>query len=341
VDQVDGNLDEGDRKLEESLRISLAGGFKDTIAQNHSWLGAHANWRGEFRRSIALSRDAQQAAMEIHDGFQELFALAFLCLAHIGLGEYAEALAVIQEGMVKARERDNRFILGRLTNSLGWLHQELGDFSRAVEYDRESVELGRLARNPNVEISAALNLGFDYLNLGDPPQALATLEEMLVRVDKFAFGAHRWRWAIHLRAYIAEALLGSREPERALTEAETALVQARATGSMKYVGRCHAIRGAIAAAAGDRDRAAADLAEALRIARSISYPTLTWQAAHSLARIRSEQGRPDDAAAAARLALETIDRVAARASQIGLGQTFLGWSRVQVARGDLERLVDG
>src|SRR5713226_1350030 len=46
LDQVGGNLEEADRKLEESLRLAEAGGFKDSIAQNQTWLGAHANWRG-------------------------------------------------------------------------------------------------------------------------------------------------------------------------------------------------------------------------------------------------------------------------------------------------------
>src|SRR3989442_14468815 len=48
LDQVSGDLEEADRKLEESLRLAEAGGFKDSIAQNQTWLGAHANWRGGF-----------------------------------------------------------------------------------------------------------------------------------------------------------------------------------------------------------------------------------------------------------------------------------------------------
>ena len=63
------------------------------------------------------------------------------------------------------------FILGRLTNTLGWLHQELGDFQRAVAYDRDSADLGQRIGNSNVEISALINLGFDYLHLGEPEKA--------------------------------------------------------------------------------------------------------------------------------------------------------------------------
>jgi len=338
LDQVSGDLEEADRKLEESLRLAEAGGFKDSIAQNQTWLGAHANWRGDFRRALVLCRHAERASAEIHDGFQELLALAFVCLAHIGLGEYREALAVINDGLTKARDRNNLFIAARLQNTLGWLHQELGDFRRSVELDRESADLGRAAKNPNVEISALINLGLDHLNLGESPRALALFEETMVRVEKQGFGAHRWRWAMHLSTYLAEALLTIGRPEQALGQVENALVQARPTGSTKYVAKCHALRGQIALQGRQWSQAEADLAEALRIARRIQYPTLTWQAAHMLARAQAEQKNVEEAVATARLAADTIAAVAARAPDAAVKSTFLAWPRVQVAMEDLERI---
>jgi hypothetical protein len=50
VDQVGGHLREGDKKLEKSLRISRREGYKDSLAQNLLWLGAHAHWQGHFPR---------------------------------------------------------------------------------------------------------------------------------------------------------------------------------------------------------------------------------------------------------------------------------------------------
>jgi class 3 adenylate cyclase/tetratricopeptide (TPR) repeat protein len=338
LDQVDGKLVDADRNLHESLRISEAGGFRDSIAQNLTWLGAHAEWRGDFRNAIAVSRRAQAAATEIHDGFFELLGPAFICLAHIGLGEYAQARAIIQDGLAKARERNNLFFQGRLGNTLGWLHQELGDFVRAREHDLESADLGRRIKNPNVEISAAINLGFDHLSLDGPRKALGHLEDCMTRVEKFGFGAHRWRWSIHTAVYLAETLLADGQPEAALGQIERALVQAHATGSMKYVGKSLAVRGEIALRAGRWDRAAADLAEALRIAREIAYPTLTWRAAHLLARAQVEQKKVEAAVATARLAVETIDATAARAPERALKESFLAWPRVQAALEDLERI---
>src|SRR5262249_37589084 len=159
---------------------------------------AHANWRGDFRRAVPLCRQAEEAASEVHDSFHELMALAFRCLALIGLGEHREGLRVVRDGLGKARERGNLFILGRLTKPLGWIHQELGDFRTALAHDREAVAIGREAKNGNVEISALINLAYDHLNLGDTGSALPMCEETLARVDKQGFGAHRWRWSNHL-----------------------------------------------------------------------------------------------------------------------------------------------
>jgi ATP-dependent transcriptional regulator len=276
-------------------------------------------------------------AADIYDGVIELMNQGSRCLAHIGLGEYAEAITAIHDGLTKARDRDNTFILGRLTNTLGWLHQELGDFQGAVEYDCDSAELGQRVGISNVEISALINLGFDYLHLGEPEKALALLENTFSRAEK-GFGVHRWRWIMHLCAYIADALLALGDPDRALTQVERGFIEARATGSMKYVARFHALRGEIALAARQWSQAEADCREALRLARQISYPTLTWQAAHLLARSQAGQNNLEAAFATIQLAGETIDAIATRIPDPALRETFLAWPRVQAVCAEQDRL---
>ena len=229
------------------------------------------------------------------------------------------------------------FSLGRLTNTMGWLYQELGDFQCAAEYDRHSADLGQRIGNSNVEISALINLGFDCLHLGEPERALSLLETTLSRAEK-GFGSHRWRWRMHLCACIADTLLTLGAPDRALTQVEQGFIDARATGSMKYIARFHALRGEIALAARQWSQAEADCREALRIARQISYPTLTWQAAHLLARSQAGQNNLEGAFATVQLAVGTIDAVAARIPDPALRETFLACPRVQAIREEQDHL---
>ena len=346
VHQMKGDLARGDEYLEESLRISEARGFKVAMAQNLTWLGAHAGWRADFGKAIALSRRAEETARDTHDGLSELIGMAFRCLALIGLGDYVQGQAVIKEGMTLAREREVAWILGRLTNSLGWLHQELGDFRRAAELDRESQQLGHAIKNPNVEVSALINVGWDHFHLGEADQSLAVLEDSQVRVEKFGFGAHHWRWRIHVAACLAEVLLAQGQPDKALVQAEKALLKAEETGSQKYLGKAHLLRGGIALGAADSTRAEADLRQALSIGQRIGYPNLVWPAAHALAtalasraeKDRTARSKGDEVHTLAALAAATIRSIAERAPDAGLSRTFLNWSRVETALEDLERL---
>jgi class 3 adenylate cyclase/tetratricopeptide (TPR) repeat protein len=338
--QADGEVAEGDRLFEESLAIARAEGFPDTVAVSLTWLGAHANWRGEFTRAIETSHQAAAASREIHDGLSELISEAFVCLSQIGLGQYAGALATIEAGLAKARDRNNSFIAGRLTNTLGWLYQELGDFRRAIEYDREAAEVGRRANNANVEVSSLINLSLDELNLGDPRTALALMEQTQERVEKFAFGAHRWRWSNHLSLYLSEALLALDDRDRAMEQADKALRQARGTGSLKYAGKAHALRGEILLKAGRPADARRELIKALALARRIGYPTLTWQAAHLLSLACAAMGDLD-VATTARLTVATLEQIGGCLPDAAMRRTFLAWRRVETAREDAERLLRG
>jgi class 3 adenylate cyclase/tetratricopeptide (TPR) repeat protein len=345
VMQMNGDMAGADEKFLEAIRICETRGFRSFATRSRVFLGAHADWRGDFPSAVALSLQAEEESREVWDGFNELMALAFRCKAHIAQGHHAEGLAIIAEGLAKARERDNRFFVGRLENTIGWVHQELGDFTGAIEHDRVSADIGRQIKNGNVEISALINLGYDHLHLGEVDEALTLLEDTQKRAEA-GFGAHRWRWAIHVTAYLAEALIAKGRPEEALTYIERSLAGARTTGSRKYIAKAHALRGQIALAAGQLPEAEADLAESLAAARSMGYATLTWQCAHQLSRAliaraerdRTARGAHERGYEMAKLAADTIRSVADRLTDPALAASFLGWSRVRAVQDDLDRL---
>ena len=90
------------------------------------------------------------------------------------------------------------FLLSRMQNHLGWFLRELGAVSRAAELDHESTDLGRTHGIANVEVSALINLGWDYLALGQPTRAWSYLAPTLDRVVREAFGSHNWRWQMRI-----------------------------------------------------------------------------------------------------------------------------------------------
>lgn len=194
VESWRGNVEEADRKLAASLQISHREGDKDALVPTLRYLSSLANWRGNFQPVIHFAQEGVSVARDIHDGFDELFCLAILCLAQWSQGDYQQAFSVTHEVLTKAHEWQNMFFLSRMKNHLGWFYRELGAVSRAVELDHESTDLGRTHGIANVEISAVINLGLDYLALGQPARALSYLEPTLDRVVREGLGVHRWRW---------------------------------------------------------------------------------------------------------------------------------------------------
>src|SRR5438105_3283001 len=297
---------------------------------------AEAQQMLEYARAEG-DRRVEADAREIHDGFNEVFGMSNRCFALIGRGDYRAAWDTLARGRTLARERQNHFMFGRMTNTLAWLRQEYGDFPGALELNRESREIGHRIKNGNVEISALIDLGFNDLALKGPQPAVALFEETLERARK-AFGAHRWRWSIHLAFGLTTALMMLGRDGQALAEANRGLAEAEQTESLKYVGWFHARRGELALRGGDAAAAVESLKRAVAIARRIAYPTLTWQAADLLARASMALGAGDEANAAARLAADTVAAIAAVAPESALADTLRQWPRVIEMQETVERV---
>jgi class 3 adenylate cyclase/tetratricopeptide (TPR) repeat protein len=333
-----GELDQAVPLIEESVRVGEPLGSPELYLVGLFFLGHFHNWQGDFHRAIEIQRRVAREAQTVHDEFNEGLGLWCLGQAHIGCGLYAEARAVLDDVLVKSRERKSHFHIGRITNSLGWLHQELGDFHSALEFNREAAALAQQHRIGNIEVSAQLDIATSLARRGELEAALSLFEEMVGRVEK-GLGSHRWRWDMRVSLGIAESLLALGRPGDALAWIDRAAATARSTGSAKYLGKCHALRGDLAILGRRWDNAVAELGEALAIGRRIEYPTLTWQTAHLLARAQAAAGRVEEAAGTARVAVETIDLVAARSPEESLRRTFTEWTRVQTAREDLEQIL--
>ncbi len=329
MQQWRGNLPEADRKLEESMQICRREGYKDSLAQNLLWLNAQAYWQGNISRAIPFCQESLAVSREIHDGLSELFNLAFLCLEYESLGDYGQAFTVLYEGMAKAKERKNKFILGRLTNTLGCFHRELGDFSRALELDFESMEIGRMHRIDNVEISALINLGFDHFALGQHERALSYLEPTLERVEREAFGSHRWRWKAKLPIGLAELSYVAGAYEQALRQVDEGIKVAQESSSQKYVVKGQTLRGKIVTKLGDSDAAGTELQRAFTLADQLHSPTLVYPAAYDLGQWYETTGQEREAAVLYGKAKAAAEHIATTIEDEDLCAIFLKSAPVQ------------
>jgi tetratricopeptide (TPR) repeat protein len=286
VDQVRGDMQQADHKLEAALRITQRQGYQDALAQNLLYLSMQAHWKGDFLRAIQLGQDGLGVSRAVYDGLSELMCLAFLCLAYWSAGQYVQAFAALQEGLRKSKERQNTFIIGRLTNSLGWFHRECGALALAMELDQESLAFGQCA------------------------QARAYFAPTFHRVEREAFGPHRWRWTVKLLIGLAELAYTEGAYAEALRYVDAGLQAAQETASQKYVAKGWALRGQLAACLGDHAAAGPALQRACALAEQLQSPTLLYPIAYALGQWYETSGQEQEAVVRYRTAIVTIERMA-------------------------------
>jgi tetratricopeptide (TPR) repeat protein len=324
-----GNVKEADWTLAASLQISRREGYKDTLVPTLQSLSSLAYMRGHCQSAIHCAQEGVTVARDIHDGFHELRCLANLSLAQWSRGDYPQAFSVTHEVLIKANERQSMLFLSRMKNHLGWFYRELGAVSRAAACDHESTDLGRTHSITNVEISALINLGLDYLALGQHERAGSYLTSTLDRVIREAVGSHRWRWQIRLFIGLAELSYTTGAYDQALPYVEEGLQEAQRTSSQKYVALGWALRGKVAAKLGDRVSAGTELQQAFSLADQLQSPSLLYPIAYDLGRWYETTGKEREAAALYGKAKATIEQMATAVEDEALRSTFLQSALVQ------------
>jgi tetratricopeptide (TPR) repeat protein len=296
---------------------------QDALVQALSFLCLQTYLQGDFQATVHYAQEGVTVARAVQDDFNELRIQAFLCQGEWSTGNYTTALSLLREGLTQAEERGNRFVQGRLLNTLGWFHHELCDFASAVTFNRQSVEVGRASGIDNVEISALINLGYDYLALGEQSQALACLEPTLARVEREGFGAHRWRWQMKLYLGLAEHAYGTGACDQALHYVDTGLAEALATSSQKYVAKGRALRGKILLQLGQLEAAGAEFKRAFSLAESLHSPALAYPLAYALGQWYAMKGKEREAVTLVGRCKAIVEQMAAALGDEGLARVFL------------------
>jgi tetratricopeptide (TPR) repeat protein len=99
-------------------------------------------------------------------------------LTYGGQGEYEAALVALQETLALSDRLGDRIFKCRSLNTLGWVHGELYNLETAIRYNREGAEAAYKVGDPELIRNVEINLGDDYLLLGDLEQAQRYLEKV-------------------------------------------------------------------------------------------------------------------------------------------------------------------
>jgi class 3 adenylate cyclase/tetratricopeptide (TPR) repeat protein len=310
VHTATSRLDKGDEEIDLVLTISRAG--SDVVHQSLAltFAGRLKNWRGEYAEALPLQAEGLRIAREHNLLVPLLFGFFHGGLALTGKGEYDEALARFEEGLVLSEKVGNEIYHHRILNSLGWLLIECGDLDRALDLNRQGSEWARKRGDPETIANAELNLGDIFLAQGDFTLAQDFLDGVYRLVHNPATSDWmKWRYSMHLFASLGELWLARGELTKAREFADCCLEIAMRTNSRKYVVRGWRLLGEIARARRQWDEAAGWLRQALPLAQMVGNPTQLWKTHLALGQLHAETRQPEQARQAYQTARTIVEQV--------------------------------
>jgi tetratricopeptide (TPR) repeat protein len=247
-------------------------------------------------------------------------------LTYGGQGEYAAALVALQAALVLSARWGDQIFKCRVLNSLGWVYGELYNLEAAIRDHRDGAEASSMVGDPEIIRNAEINLGDDYLLLGDLEQAqryLAKVYRDTQQRGQWGKEWAKWRYAQHLYHSLGELWLAKGDAAQALACAEECLKLAEPTMSRKNLVKGWRLKGQALLAQGQGEQAEAALSHALTMAGEIGNPPQRWKTYPALGALYEWQADPGGARAAYRSAMEVIEGVAARLPNQELRRTFL------------------
>jgi tetratricopeptide (TPR) repeat protein len=210
-------------------------------------------WQGRYREAVETMARARELALQAGDSQYVISSYFFDGMSHANLGNLSDALVSLEEGLRISSANNEQFWRVRFPNTLGWLHQEAFDFSRAAELNRESIESCVSLEMWEPAANSYVNLGTVALALGDPEGAKHALEEAEAIVSRDDW--LRWRYQQRLQLGWAEYYLDRGDCAKAHEYAERCVSVASQSSGGKHLVLAYRQLGSIALALESFDEA--------------------------------------------------------------------------------------
>lgn len=312
-----GFVETNDGNLKEAVSIyerAIAGG-----GNAHYDLGRTLYWHGRYNDALPHLRQAVKLAQ--NDEIGQIFPLQDLGLVLVAIGQYAEAVEVYEEARRLSRKHEVWPLLARTVANLAGFHLEVFDFTRSEALSEEARELARSADFVLAEVSAGIDLLFNFARRNEPERAGKLLTEVAVAVEK-AGGSHGWLWRLRLAQAQAELAVARKEWNEALRLTEISITDSHDRGRVKYEILGLKTRGQTLAELGRITEAISVLRNALMLVRPTGDPVLFAQVVAVLLSC-------DDDKVLAQEAYSTIQRVSTALPGEEMRQTFEAAEPVQ------------
>jgi|SRR5579862_1780267 len=321
-----GELAEAMEMMERALALARKAGYKPGLLSALSWRGCLYFFQSEFSQAEAILTEGRALASELRDGFNMLVCLFFLGLLRGNLGRMSEALETLNEALAMARRNGDHFWAPRFPNCIGWIYRELQDFEKAMDYDRQGVEIARREKVLEGEANSLINVGINCRHTHESCNSEAAFREVESIFERDAW--FRWRYNTRLQAAQSEYWLAQGDPVRAAEYASRLMELATQHKIRKYIAVGHKLFAGIEVLRGNLESGRKELGQALDILNHYPCPIVEWKVYADLGRVLGRAGRSGEAGEAFKSAASIVQMIASNVSDEKLRATFLSSTAV-------------
>jgi len=325
---VSGDLPQARGQYELAIGIAESIGHESALMVALTHLGLLHFFQSDYEKADRRLRRARVLALGQEDGFRLPLSLFFHGLTLGNLGRISEALGALSGAREIAQRNGNNLPLAQSLNGIGWIHRELQDFARALEFDRKSLEVASAHRVVEAEANAWINLIHGYIQTAEWAKAADA-----VRSVESLYGKDRWnRWRffdIRLQAAKTELALSTGELVEADRSARLLLSNATRHQVPKYLALAHGLLAEVAAQGGRLAEAKVHGCAAIDALGGRSAPLVGWKLHGNLARIAQQTGDLALAASSFAQARTFIELIATNVEDASMRDGFLSAAAVR------------
>jgi len=228
-----GNLKEAEHLLKEAFDLGVQMDKSEGKAWSLVNLARYYNWIGEFEKTLELCRQLHMLNLEIRSPYFRILLYFTQGSAYGALGQIEKAKQQLKAGLKQLEGVDDQFWRPRFLNTLGWVHAETGELNDAVRLNKQSLKEAINTGEPEVIHNAQINLGENYLALGDLSKAKKILERVWEEVRKPGISYTLWRYKTRFFIVMGELYGKLGDNKKGLDFIRRALNLARKSGAKK------------------------------------------------------------------------------------------------------------
>ena len=229
-----GELKKARPLLIQALDLSEDTANSEAKAWCLSYLIQYYNWTGELSEALAISDELWQLNETLKSPFFHIVLHFRKGLIYGALGRLEEGENILKAGLKKLETGDDKFWKPRFLNTLGWIRAQTGDVAEALKLNREALQLALPTGDPETIHNAQINVGENYLQLGDLKNAQKVLVDVHNRIKGKRHLYAGWRYKTRLLIALAELYEKRGGHPKALYFINQALKAVRKNGAQKH-----------------------------------------------------------------------------------------------------------